>query len=161
MKITRLLKAIVITAAMAISQFSFAADIEANADDNDIAIKGYDPVAYFTQGKAMQGSHKYSATYKNAIYHFSNANNRDLFKANAEKFAPQYGGFCAMGVAMKLKFDTDPQAWRIVDQKLYLNLSKTVQKKWLSDIPGHIDTAENNWGELKGLTPAQAKANSL
>jgi len=161
MKITTLLKAIVVTAAMAISQLSFAADIEANADTNDIAIKGYDPVAYFTQSKPVQGSSKFSATHKNAIYHFSNAKNRDLFKANREKYAPQYGGYCAMGVAMNLKFDTDPQAWKIVDDKLYLNLSKTVQKKWLSDVPGHIDTAENNWGELKGLTPAQAKANSL
>ncbi len=161
MKITTLLKSIVVTAAMAISQLSFAADIEANADTNDIAIKGYDPVAYFTQSKPVQGSSKFSATHKNAIYHFSNAQNRDLFKANREKYAPQYGGYCAMGVAMNLKFDTDPQAWRIVDDKLYLNLSKTVQKKWLSDVPGHIDTAENNWGELKGLTPAQAKANSL
>ena len=161
MKITRYLKAIVITATLAISQFSLAVDIDANADANDLAIKGYDPVAYFTQGKPVQGSHKFSATHKNAIYHFSNAKNRDLFKANTDRYAPQYGGFCAMGVAMNLKFDTDPQAWKIVDEKLYLNLSKTVQKKWFSDIPGHIKTAANNWGALKGLTPAQAKANSL
>lgn len=89
------------------------------------------------------------ATHKNAIYQFSSAQNRDLFIQNPEKYAPQYGGFCAFGVTMERKFDTDPTAYKIVDNKLYLNLNSDVQKRWLTDIPGFINTAENNWGGIK------------
>jgi hypothetical protein len=158
MKFTRLVKSVAVAGIMLTGTMSFAADIDANADANDIAIKGYDTVAYFTQSKPVMGSSEYSATYKNAIFHFANAKNRDLFKADAAKYAPQYGGYCAMGVAMNLKFDTDPTAWKIVENKLYLNLNKDVQKAWLSKIPSNIQTAETNWPELKVLTPAEAKA---
>jgi hypothetical protein len=158
MKFTSLVKAIAVSAVMLTTTAAFAADIDANADVNDIAIKGYDTVAYFTDKKPVMGSEKFSATYKNAIFHFATAEHRDMFKADAAKYAPQYGGYCAMGVAMNLKFDTDPTAWRIVENKLYLNLNKDVQKAWLSKIPANIQTAETNWPELKVLTPAQAKA---
>lgn len=156
MKLSTFAKTLVISTTMAASSFALAADIDANADANDIAIKGYDTVAYFTQGKPVMGSNKFTASYKNAIYQFSSAENRDLFKADTAKYAPQYGGFCAMGVAMNMKFDTDPTAWKIVNDKLYLNLSKKIQTKWLSDVPGNIQTAQNNWGSLKGLTVEQA-----
>lgn len=158
MKFTRLAKSAAVAAVMFTSTISYAADIDANADANDIAIKGYDTVAYFTQSKPVKGSSEYTATYKNAIFHFASAKNRDLFKADKEKYAPQYGGYCAMGVAMNLKFDTDPTAWKIVDNKLYLNLNKDVQKAWMTKIPANIQTAETNWPELKVLTPAEAKA---
>lgn len=128
---------------------AFAADIDHSADANDIAIKGYDPVSYFTAGKPQQGSTQYMATYKNAIYQFTSEKNRDAFRSDPAKYAPQYGGYCAFGAAMGKKFDTDPTAWRIVDNKLYLNLNSDVQKKWVGDIPGYISTANNNWLEIK------------
>jgi YHS domain-containing protein len=149
MKINTILRAATFASSIAFSAFNFAADIDVNAGDNDIAIKGYDTVSYFTPGSPVQGSAEFMATHKNAIYQFSSAQNRDLFKQNPEKYAPQYGGFCAFGVTMERKFDTDPTAYKIVDNKLYLNLNSDVQKRWLTDIPGFINTAENNWGGIK------------
>lgn len=131
---------------------SFAADIDANADANDLAIKGYDTVSYFTKSTATKGSAQYSATYKNAVYHFSSAENRDLFRATPAKYAPQFGGFCAYGVTKGRKFDTDPTAWRVVDGKLYLNLNHDVQKIWVEDVPGNITTAIDTWPTIKSFT---------
>ncbi len=155
MKIINLIKSITIAATLVISSFSFAADIDVNANANDLAIHGYDAVSYFTDSKASKGNHKYTATYKSAIYQFSNEENRELFQDNPEKFAPQFGGFCAMGVALNKKLDADPTAWKIVDDKLYLNLNKAVQKKWLSDVPTHLDTANRVWSGIQGVSIAQ------
>lgn len=128
---------------------SFAADSDANADANDIAIHGYDTVAYFTESKPTQGSTKFTATYKNTIYQFASSDNRNKFRANPEKYAPQFGGHCAMGVALNKKLDVDPTAWRIVEGKLYLNLNKQVQDKWVSDISGNLKTAYEIWPSIK------------
>ena len=138
----------------AVSLFSLsmtvlAADIDINADANDLAIKGYDPVAYFTDQQAKVGSSDYTSTYKGATYHFASKDNRDRFEANPTEYAPQYGGFCAFGVAMNKKFDTDPEAWKVVDGKLYLNLDKSVQKRWLEDTSGYIASADSNWSSIK------------
>ena len=158
MKIFNIIKKTVAAVFFLTSSVSFAADIDANADVNDIAIKGYDTVAYFTMGKPVLGSSEFTANYKNATFYFVSANNRDTFNANKAKYAPQYGGYCAMGAALNLKFDTDPTAWKIVDGKLYLNLNKDVQGAWSRDIPGNIVKSEENWPELKLLTPEEAKA---
>jgi YHS domain-containing protein len=106
-------------------------------------------VSYFTPGAPVKGSSDFTATYKNAIYQFSSAENRDAFKQDPAKYAPQYGGFCAFGVTMNRKFDTDPLAFKIVDEKLYLNLNSQVQERWLTDVDGFINTAEQNWGDIK------------
>jgi YHS domain-containing protein len=145
------LRALVAVAAMSAAFGTFAADIDMNANANDIAISGYDPVAYFTDGQATKGSAEYTATYKNAIYHFSDAENRDLFRADPTAYAPQFGGYCAFGVTMEKKFDVDPEAWRIVDNKLYLNLNKDVQQRWLTDISGFISNANDIWPEIKSV----------
>lgn len=137
---------------LAAASATFAANPDVNADENDVAIKGYDPVAYFTEQAPKQGSDKYTASHGNAIYHFSSAKNRDLFKNDPEKYAPQYGGYCAMGVALEKKFDTDPEAWKVVDGKLYLNLNKAVQKKWSKDVTGNLKTANANWNEIRYST---------
>ncbi len=134
------------TLALSLSAASFAADIDMNANGNDLAIQGYDPVAYFTNEKPTKGSSDFTATYKNAIYH------RDLFRASPAKYAPQFGGFCAFGVTKGRKFDTDPTAWRVVDGKLYLNLNKDVQKVWLADVPGYITNANQTWPTIKSFT---------
>lgn len=149
-----ILKVTTATAILALSSASFAADIDVNANANDIAIQGYDPVAYFTQATPTKGLATYTATYKNAIYHFSSDKNRDLFRSNPAKYAPQYGGFCAFGVTKGRKFNTDPTAWRVVDGKLYLNLNKDVQKIWLEDIPGYITNANESWTTIKTFTDA-------
>lgn len=158
MKLKNTFKAFTAVAALTGASLTFAADIDMNADANDLAIQGYDTVAYFTEGKPTQGDAKFTATYKNAIYQFSSADNRDLFRENPEKYAPQYGGYCAMGVALEKKLDTDPTAWHIADNKLYLNLNHAVQKKWLTDVPGYIDTAETNWPEIRTTAAAELNA---
>jgi len=158
MNITTLIKSIAIVASFAISSVTFAADIDVSTDANDLAIHGYDAVSYFTDSKATKGNQKYTATYKSAIYQFSSEENRNQFKQNPEKFAPQFGGFCAMGVALNKKLDTDPTAWKIVDGKLYLNLNKAVQKKWLSDVPGHLTTANRVWSGIQGVSIEQLNA---
>ncbi|GAB3482773.1 YHS domain-containing (seleno)protein [Marinomonas epiphytica] len=158
MPLTTAIKKTVTVAALFASAASFAADIDANADANDLAIKGYDTVAYFTMEKPVLGSPEYTSTYKNAIYQFVSAEHRDLFNADKAKYAPQFGGYCAMGVAMNQKFDTDPTAWKIEEGKLYLNLNHDVQKAWLRDVPGNLETAFSNWPELKTLTPEEARA---
>lgn len=155
MNITKFAKTALIASSVLVSSLSFAANIEMNADANDLAISGYDTVAYFTKGKAIAGNVKYTATFNNAIYQFSSQENRDLFKSDPAKYAPQFGGYCAMGVAMERKFDVDPTAFKIVDNKLYLNLNSAVQQKWLTDVDGYIETADGNWGDIKSKTVAQ------
>jgi YHS domain-containing protein len=155
MTLSTLIKSTFATSALFISSLSFAANIEVNANGNDLAIKGYDAVSYFTKGEPTKGTDNFTAAYNGAIYQFSSADNRDLFKVEPSKYAPQYGGYCAFGVTMHKKFDTDPMAWHIRGDKLYLNLNKKVQKKWVTDIPGYIETAQTNWIDIKGLTEEQ------
>ena len=157
MKFSTFAKSTFVALSLMGSAFTYAADVDMNANANDVAIGGYDTVAYFTAGKAQPGTSDFTATYKNAIYQFSSAENRDLFRENPEKFAPQYGGFCAFGVSMERKFDVDPKAFKIVDNKLYLNLNSDVQKRWLTDTAGYIDTANDNWTSIKDKTDEQLK----
>ena len=145
------LKSIFASALFIVSSVSFAANIDMNADANDLAIKGYDPVSYFSKSEPELGNADFTATYKGGIYRFSSASNRDTFNQNPTKYAPQYGGYCAFGVAMEKKFDTDPLAWKIVDGKLYLNLNKDVQKKWLTDVPHYLSLSNENWADIKSI----------
>ncbi len=145
------LKTITAGTFLLVSSLSFAADIDMNADVNDLAIQGYDPVSYFTESTPAIGNANYTATYKGGIYRFSSEDNRDLFKSNPIKYAPQFGGYCAFGVSMEKKFDTDPLAWKIVENKLYLNLNKKVQKKWLTDVSGYVSKADSSWGDIKSV----------
>jgi len=158
MQVSTFIKHIAVASVLFSSAATFAADIDSNADANDLAIQGYDTVAYFTMGKPVLGSTEFTSNYKNATFRFASEQNRNLFNKDKVKYAPQFGNFCAMGTAMGLKFDVDPTAWKIVEGKLYLNLNKDVQKAWLRDVPENIKTAEQNWPTLKGLTADQAKA---
>ena len=116
-----------------------------------LAIRGTDPVAYFTEGKAVKGNSQYETRYEGATWRFSSAENKELFEADPEAYAPQYGGYCAKALAEGNVVSIDPQAWKIVDGKLYLNYSKDVQKQWLQDVPGHISSANEKWPNvLKG-----------
>jgi len=100
-----------------------------NIDASGLALKGYDPVAYFPIGAPTLGKVQFTATHQGATYRFASTANRDTFTASPAQYAPAYGGFCAMGVALEKKLDVDPQAWRVVDGKLYLNVNKDVQKR--------------------------------
>ena len=91
------------------------------------AIKGYDPVAYFTEGKPVEGSSDFTAEFDGATWYFASAQNRDAFVADPDKYAPQYGGYCAYAVANGSTAKIDPEAWSVVDGKLYLNYSNPVQ----------------------------------
>jgi YHS domain-containing protein len=113
------------------------------------AIKGYDPVAYFTMGKAVPGSDKFKFEWSGSQWKFSSQANLDSFKADPAKYAPQYGGWCAYGCSENHKAPTDPNAFTIVNNKLYLNYSLKVKELWLKDTASRIITADAYWGSLK------------
>lgn len=112
------------------------------------AIKGYDPVAYFIEGKPIKGLSGQSLEWNGATWFFSSEENKNLFKTEPEKYAPQYGGYCAYGVSKGGLYKIEPEAWTIVDGKLYLNYSLKIQKDWEVDIPGFIEKADENWPGL-------------
>jgi len=114
-----------------------------------VAIKGFDPVAYFTDGKPVAGSKEFAFQWMDATWRFASAQHREAFAADPARYAPQYGGYCAYAVSQGGTADIDPAAWTIVGGKLYLNLSKSVQARWSKDIPGHIKAADANWPKIK------------
>lgn len=113
--------------------------------EKGVALDGQDVVAYFTQGKLVMGISAFKHTWGGTTWMFDSATNRDMFAQNPEKYAPQYGGYCAQGASEGNLVVTQPDAWKIVNGKLYLNYDKSVQKQWMSDIPGHIAAANKNW----------------
>jgi len=113
--------------------------------ENGVAIRGTDPVAYFRQSQPVPGNSEYTYEWMNATWQFASAENRDLFAKNPEKYAPQYGGFCAWAVSRGYTASTQPDAWKIVDGKLYLNFNRQVQRSWEKDISGNIAKANSNW----------------
>ncbi len=124
-----------------------------NVDAKGIGMRGYDPVAYFTVGAPTQGSSAFTAKHNGITFQFASAANRAAFQADPGKYAPQYGGFCAMGVALEKKLDGDPDAWHIADGKLYLNVNKDVQKKWLQDVSGNNKKSDQIWPTIRNKTP--------
>jgi len=114
-----------------------------------LALRGYDPVAYFTEGKPVEGLTEFKHEYAGATWRFVSKENRDLFAADPEKYAPQYGGFCAWGISQAKFFDGDPLVWKIIEGKLYVNYNKEIDKTWGQDIPGFIEKADNNWPTLE------------
>lgn len=113
-----------------------------------VAIRGADTVAYFTDGKYVPGSDDYTASWSGATWKFASAENRDLFLASPEDYAPQYGGYCAYGVAKGSLVKIEPENWSVVDGKLYLNFSNSVQKKWEKDVAGFVKTADQSFDSL-------------
>ena len=112
------------------------------------AIDGTDPVSYFTEGRPVAGKASITHKWNGATWRFTSQQNRDRFAAAPEKYAPRYGGYCAWAVSQGYTASTDPDAWSIVDGKLYLNYSKSVQKKWEGNVPGHIASANRNWPKV-------------
>jgi len=113
-----------------------------------VAIRGYDPVAYFTQNKPVKGADNLVYEWQGAKWKFASQADLDLFKANPTKYAPQYGGYCAYGVANDNLVSIEPDKFTIVDGKLYLNYDAGVQTKWLKDTAGYIRTADSKFSAL-------------
>ena len=138
-----------VVALLALSTLVARAAKPVNATLFGVAIKGYDPVAYFTDGKPLKGSSAFTHEWNGATWHFASAEHRDAFKAAPEKYAPQFGGYCAWAVSQNHTANSDPEtAWKVVNGKLYLNYDRDVQKKWEQDVPGNIAKAETNWPNL-------------
>jgi YHS domain-containing protein len=115
---------------------------------SSLAVNGHDPVAYFTEGKPVEGSSAFESEYKGATWRFASAANKAAFDAEPAKYAPQYGGYCAWAVSQGYTAKGDPATWRIVDGKLYLNYNAEVQRTWEKDIPGNIGKADGNWPKV-------------
>ena len=116
-----------------------------NAPSGNLAVRGYDAVAYFTDGKPVPGAPQFEIAWNGARWRFANEQHRDAFKQAPEKYAPQFGGYCAWAVAHGYTANGDPQAWKIVDSRLYLNYSKEVQRMWEANIPEYIRQGQSNW----------------
>ncbi len=129
-----------------------------NLDASGLALRGYDPVAYFTDGAPTPGSADYTATFEGATYQFASADHRDTFTADPARYVPAYGGYCAFGTAMGRKFDGDPEVWKIVDDTLYLNLNAGVQQRWEGNIPGFVTSADHNWTLIEQVADASLEA---
>jgi len=113
------------------------------------AISGYDPVAYFKEGHATKGTVQFVYNWNGADWYFSNQQNLDSFKTSPQKFAPQYGGYCAYGMYEGHKAPTDPDAWTIVNGKLYFNYNLKVRELWRDKKEEKIETADKNWPAIK------------
>ena len=135
-----LLSVLILTSSMA-----FAGDY---FEKDGVALRGYDPVSYFTAGKAQKGTSAHSFTYKGSKFYFASAANQKAFEKDPEKYAPQFGGFCAFGTANGVKVSTQPEAFAVIDGKLYLNHDPKIHAKWKEDPTGNIAKAEKNWPDV-------------
>lgn len=144
------IKPFLLLASLLLSLPALAVDAINTTRFGNVAIEGYDPVAYFTQSRPVKGDSDFEYEWKDAKWRFSSAENLALFTANPEKYAPQYGGYCAYAVAKNTTASIDPTQFTVVDDKLYLNFNKGVQQKWLANRDGFIVDADQNWPEILG-----------
>lgn len=114
-----------------------------------LAVHGYDTVSYFTEGKAQRGVAEFSVNHEGAVYRFVSEKNQKAFTRNPNKYLPQFGGFCAYGVAVGKKFDGDPEVFKIVKGKLYLNLNPDIQATWEGELSGNIGKADDMWKSIR------------
>ncbi|WP_108880901.1 YHS domain-containing (seleno)protein [Anderseniella sp. Alg231-50] len=148
----RHLKTLVAVLALVLAQFAltpaWADKAPIYQSGSGTAIDGTDPTSYFTEGRPVAGDKGITHKWNGATWRFTSTENRDRFAAAPEKYAPQFGGYCAWAVSQGYTASTVPEAWSIVDGKLYLNYSKSVQKNWEKDVPGHITSADKNWPKV-------------
>jgi len=143
---------LIIVAAMA-AACSKAESLGLNTDASGSALRGYDAVAYFAIDNAVKGDAKYAYVWNGAKWLFSSEENMKKFQADPESYAPQFGGYCAYAVSEGYTADADPQAWKIVDGKLYLNYNQDVQKTWEKNESERIANGKNNWEQFKTKKP--------
>ena len=118
---------------------------------SELAIHGYDPVAYFEQGKAVPGNREITYQWEGTTFAFASASNRYLFSQSPHYYMPQYGGYCAYAAANNAISDADPTAWQIVEGKLYLNYDNRVQRTWAGELGKNLRLADDNWPQLQRL----------
>lgn len=151
------MKTLFLTLLIAASALSFsteAADFKVNTEGffNTYAIHGYDTVAYFTEGKAVEGNKDITVVWQDEEWLFSSTENATLFQKNPDAYAPQYGGYCAYALSNNELVDIDPDAFSIVDGKLYLNYSHRIAKRWKKNLETYIKQANQHWPALGILT---------
>lgn len=116
--------------------------------DEGAAIDGYDTVSYFMSDEPVRGKPEIAVMWKGALWYFANHENREAFEANPYAYAPQFGSYCAYAVSRGYTAGTDPNVWKIVDDKLYLVHSSTIEKMWERDVEGNIEMAEDHWPQV-------------
>ncbi len=146
---TRVLSTLGLLFASAFAQ----AGVETATDKNDVILAGHDAVAYFTAGKPVLGVADFTAQYEGAVYRFASAENRELFRDNPHKYAPAYGGYCALGASFGKKFEVDGQAFEVVEGRLYVNKNLAVYETWKKDIPNNIVKSEGRWPQIRDVAP--------
>ena len=148
----RILKSLFVVFSMLFALSASAwADQITNYVKDGVAIAGADPVAYFTQNASVIGKPEFSVDWNGVSWRFASAANRDAFAANPQKFAPQFGGFCATGTAFGKKVPIDPTRFTVVNGKLYLNNSAGAQSVFNGDIQGTIAKANANWAKIEAV----------
>ncbi len=136
-------------AALALAGPARAAEPEIYAPGG-VAINGYDPVAYFTANAPTKGSDSFALMWMGATWLFASAENRSTFEMNPGKYAPAYGGYCAYAVSRGYTASTEPSAWTVYEDRLYLNFSLSVRALWAVRRAHHIEQAEANWPGVLG-----------
>ena len=124
-----------------------------HAETSVVGVQGYDLVSYHQDKGPVKGSGFHATGHEGTTYIFKDEANLKAFKANPDKYLPQYGGFCAYGAALGKKFVVDPTVYKVIDGKLYLNLNNDIAKKWNEDLEGNIKKADDHWKNIKD-TPA-------
>ena len=147
--ITTLRRALLVAALAVAASPARAAEGPLNLDRAGLAMRGYDPVAYFREGKPIQGRSEFAATHDGATYRFASAPNRDAFVAAPSRYLPAYGGYCAWAAAQGYKADADPQAFAVVGDRLFLNYNRDVHRTWEKDVGGNVTKADANWPKLR------------
>lgn len=145
-KIKTTIKSIAVMLLLSIS--AFAGDLVNVSGASKIAVNGYDPVAFFTDSKPVNGSPFITAEHQGATYFFVSEEHKKLFTEHPDKYAPQFGGFCAYGVGLDKLFPVDITTWQVRDGKLYLNLNADILKAFNADFAGNVTKADKNWPGL-------------
>ena len=146
------IKAIAVT--MIVGLLGISGNAWADFAHSTPAAQGYDVVSYQTEKRPVRGNGHYTADYDGAQYLFSSQENLETFQSNPAKYVPAYNGYCAFGVSVGKKFVGDPEVWRVVNGRTYLNLDANIQDDWLKDTAGRIKKADALWGEIKDKNPA-------
>ena len=121
--------------------------------ENSLAVKGYDPVAYFTQENPTPGDEAYSLRWRGAVYRFASRTHLELFQAEPDRYQPQYGGYCAYAMAVDRLADINPDRWSIIDGRLYLNANRLAQFLWVINPKDNIESADQHWSSFPKAAP--------
>jgi hypothetical protein len=124
-----------------------------NVERSGVGLKGNDPVSYFAVGEPVEGDPAITAVHDGTLYAFASTANRDAFVVDPERYLPAYGGFCALGMSFGKKVDIDPNAWKIVDGKLYVQANPRAAELWQRDIAGNISKADGEWPTVMNRAP--------